>query len=121
MLTQDVALRRPADVSLKDNILGSSRPLLLGSLLKLYDVFEPYYSKTFERLVIYSVPKLLVKAMNAMLTFVKVHTRKKFVVINNSNLVCRELGWDVSEIHKCGGANGCMNRHAHCSSSFVFE
>ncbi|KAL3809287.1 hypothetical protein ACHAXA_001664, partial [Cyclostephanos tholiformis] len=70
------------NISLKDSILGSLCPLLSESLLKLYGVFKLNYPKTLKRLVVYPVPKLLVKAMNAMLTFVNVHMRKKFVVNN---------------------------------------
>ncbi len=81
----------------------------MESLLKFYGVFKLNYPKTLKRLVVYPVPKLLVKAMNAMLTFINMHTRKKFVVNNYLNLVSRELGWDVSKIDECGGVNGCMN------------
>ena len=55
--------------------------------------------------MIYLVSKLLVKAVNAMLSFVNEHTRKKFVITDDLDVVCDELGWDVSEIRSGPGPN----------------
>ena len=100
------------------SIKGGLRP---GPLRKLYETFEPNYPETLERMVIYPVPKLLVKAVNAMLSFVNEHTRKKFVITDDLDVVCDELGWDVNEIARCRGVNGYMNEHMHRGSSFVFD
>jgi hypothetical protein len=100
------------------SIKGGLRP---GPLRKLYETFEPNYPETLERMVIYPVPKLLVKAVNAMLSFVNEHTRKKFVITDDLDVVCDELGWDVNEIARCRGVNGYMNEHVHRGSSFVFD
>ncbi|KAL3815372.1 hypothetical protein ACHAXA_000759 [Cyclostephanos tholiformis] len=97
---------------------GGFRP---GTIRKLYETFEPNYPETLERMVIYPVPKLLVKAVNAMLSFINEHTREKFVITDDLDVVCKELGWNINEIEECGGVNGYMNRHMHRGSSFVFD
>ena len=98
------------------------RGLQPGVLRKLYGTFEPNYPETLERMVLYPVPRLMVRAVNAMLSFVNEHTREKFVITDDLDLVCRELGWDASEVGSCaGGVNGYMKKHLHHGSSFVFD
>jgi hypothetical protein len=93
-----------------------------GVLRKLYGTFEPNYPETLERMVLYPVPRLMVRAVNAMLSFVNEHTREKFVITDDLDLVCRELGWDANEVGSCeGGVNGYMKKHLRHGSSFVFD
>ena len=93
-----------------------------GVLRKLYATFEPNYPETLERMVLYPVPRLMVRAVNAMLSFVNEHTREKFVITDDLDLVCRELGWDAVEVGGCeGGVNGYMKKHLRHGSSFVFD
>lgn len=39
------------------------------------------------------MPKLMVRAVNDMLSFVNEHTRNKFILTDDINLVCNVLGW----------------------------
>ena len=66
--------------------------------------------------------RLMVRADNAMLSFVNERTQEKFVITDDWALACRELGWDANEVGSCaGGVNGYMKKHLHHGSSFVFD
>ena len=67
------------------------------------------------------VPRIMVRAVNAMLSFVNEHTRKKFVITDDLQLVCKELGWNLKEIEGCGGVNGYMKKHLKHGLSFGFD
>ncbi|KAL7529209.1 hypothetical protein ACHAWF_002879 [Thalassiosira exigua] len=58
-------------------------------LRRLYATFEPNYPETLERMVLYPVPRIMVRAVNAMLSFVNEHTRKKFVITDDLFVVCK--------------------------------
>ena len=104
-------------VSLRDGLLRTP-----GVLKKLYEIFEPNYPETLDKMILYPVPKLMVRAVNAMLSFVNEHTRKKFVLTDDINLVCNVLGWDKNEIDRCGGTvNGYMKEHIKHGASFAFD
>lgn len=90
-------------------------------LKKLYRTFEPNYPETLEKMVMYPVPKALVSVVNAMLSFVNEHTRKKFVITDDLFVVCKELGWNLKEIETCGGVRSYMKKHLKHGLSFVFE
>ena len=90
-------------------------------LKKLYRTFEPNYPETLERMVLYPVPKALVSVVNAMLSFVNEHTRKKFVITDDLFVVCKELGWNLKEIETCGGVRSYMKKHLKHGLSFVFD
>ena len=91
-------------------------------LKKLYRVFEPNYPETLERMVMYPVPKALVSVVNAMLSFVNVHTRKKIVITDDLVVVCKELGWNLKEIEEEGGVRNYMRKHLMQNGrSFVFD
>ena len=93
-----------------------------GVLKKLYATFEPNYPETLEKMVLYPVPRIMVRAVNAMLSFVNEHTRKKFIITDDLVLVCKELGWNLKEIETCGGSvNGYMKKHLKHGLSFVFD
>merc|ERR1719491_626854 len=87
------------------------RPHIFGVLKKVYATFEPNYPETLEKMVLYPVPSKLVRVVNAMLSFVNEHTRKKFVITDDLCLVCKELGWNLKEIEEEGGVNGYMKKH----------
>eukprot|EP00585_Thalassiosira_rotula_P001099 CAMPEP_0196163060 /NCGR_PEP_ID=MMETSP0910-20130528/48151_1 /TAXON_ID=49265 /ORGANISM="Thalassiosira rotula, Strain GSO102" /LENGTH=390 /DNA_ID=CAMNT_0041428019 /DNA_START=63 /DNA_END=1233 /DNA_ORIENTATION=- len=82
-----------------------------GVLKKLYATFEPNYPETLEKMVLYPVPRIMVRAVNAMLSFVNEHTRKKFIITDDLFLVCKELGWNLKEIETCGSVNSYMKKH----------
>ncbi|KAL7526706.1 hypothetical protein ACHAXR_001609, partial [Thalassiosira sp. AJA248-18] len=92
-----------------------------GVLKKLYATFEPNYPETLEKMVLYPVPRIMVRAVNAMLSFVNEHTRKKFIITDDLQLVCKELGWCLKEIETCGSVNGYMKKHLKHGLSFVFD
>ena len=92
-----------------------------GVLKKLYATFEPNYPETLEKMVLYPVPRIMVRAVNAMLSFVNEHTRKKFIITDDLVLVCKELGWNLKEIETCGSINGYMKKHLKHGLSFVFD
>lgn len=92
-----------------------------GVLKKLYATFEPNYPETLEKMVLYPVPRIMVRAVNAMLSFVNEHTRKKFIITDDLHLVCKELGWCWKEIESCGSVNGYMKKHLKHGLSFVFD
>lgn len=92
-----------------------------GVLKKLYATFEPNYPETLEKMVLYPVPKIMVRVVNAMLSFVNEHTRKKFIITDDLVLVCKELGWNLKEIETCGSVNGYMKKHLKHGLSFVFD
>ena len=90
-------------------------------LKKLYRTFEPNYPETLEKMVMYPVPKKLVTVVNAMLSFVNEHTRKKFVITDGLFVVCKELGWNLKEIENCGGVRSYMKKNLKHGLSFVFD
>mmetsp|Transcript_24322 Transcript_24322/g.50937 ORF Transcript_24322/g.50937 Transcript_24322/m.50937 type:complete len:410 (-) Transcript_24322:70-1299(-) len=92
-----------------------------GVLKKLYATFEPNYPETLEKMVLYPVPRIMVRAVNAMLSFVNEHTRKKFIITDDLFLVCKELGWNLKEIETCGSVNSYMKKHLQHGLSFVFD
>jgi len=92
-----------------------------GALKRLYATFEPNYPETLHRMVLYPVPRIMVRAVNAMLGFVNEHTRKKFVITDDLQVVCKELGWNLKEIETCGSVNGYMKKHLKHGLSFVFD
>lgn len=92
-----------------------------GILKKLYDTFEPNYPETLQKMVLYPVPRLMVRIVDAMLSFVNEHTRKKFIITDDLGLVCKELGWNWKEIQEVGSVNGYMKKHLRHGLSFVFD
>jgi len=92
-----------------------------GVLRKLYATFEPNYPETLEKMVLYPVPKVMTRVVNTMLSFVNEYTRKKFVITDDLQLVCKELGWNLKEIEACGSVNEYMKKHLKHGLSFVFD
>lgn len=122
LLSKSVDPRRPKTSQFVD-LTGVSikQGLQAGILKQLYATFEPNYPETLEKMVLYPVPKIMVRAVNAMLSFVNAHTRKKFIITDDLQLVCKELGWCLKEIEACGSVNGYMRKHLKHGLSFVFD
>ena len=45
--------------------------------------------ETLKKMVLYPVQRIMVRAVNAMLSFVNEHTRKKFIITDDLFLVCK--------------------------------
>jgi hypothetical protein len=45
------------------------------------------------------------------LSFVNEDTRRKFVLTDDLNVLCKELGFDKAEIGKCGGVSKFVEMH----------
>lgn len=56
-----------------------------------------------------------------MLSFVNEKTQKKFLITNNLDQVCQELGWNKEEVEDCGGVTEFMHKHEKAGSSMLFE
>ena len=97
-------------------------------------------------MVLYPVPRLMARVVNAMLSFVNKHTRDKFIITDDLVLVCKgkfnmlcflvrcvhtstfplnysisakELGWNLQEIETSGSVNAYMEKHV--KHSFVLD
>jgi hypothetical protein len=77
-----------------------TRGLNAGLFRKIYAVFEPNYPETLHKMVMYPVSRVVRKTANLLLNFVNRKTREKFVITDDLNVVCRELGWDKSEVEE---------------------
>jgi len=47
----------------------------------------------------------------ALLSFVNENTKKKFLITNDLEKVCAELGWDKAAVDECGGVTEFMHQH----------
>ena len=47
----------------------------------------------------------------ALLSFVNENTKKKFLITNDLEKVCAELGWNQTEVEECGGVTEFMHQH----------
>mmetsp|Transcript_32552 Transcript_32552/g.47819 ORF Transcript_32552/g.47819 Transcript_32552/m.47819 type:complete len:385 (+) Transcript_32552:153-1307(+) len=80
-------------------------------LKQVYGAFEPNYPETLSKMVMYPVSKMVASTASMMLNFVNENTRKKFIITDNLEKVCQELGWDKKEVDECGGITQFMHRH----------
>jgi NAD-dependent SIR2 family protein deacetylase len=55
-----------------------------------------------------------------LLSFVNEQTQKKFVITDNLDTVCEELGWDKAEVEECGGVTEFMHKHEKAGESLIF-
>jgi hypothetical protein len=55
-----------------------------------------------------------------LLSFVNEQTQKKFVITDNLDIVCQELGWDKAEVEECGGVTEFMHKHEKAGDSLIF-
>lgn len=90
-------------------------------LRKIYNVFEPNYPETLYRMVMYPVTSMMATTAKTMLSFVNEKTQKKFLITNDLDKVCTELGWNKAEVEECGGVTDFMNKHEKAGTSMIFD
>jgi hypothetical protein len=91
-------------------------------LKKVYATFEPNYPETLYRMVLYPVSRAVASATNVMLGFVNETTRAKFVITDDLQKVCEELGWSKAEVEQCGGVTEFMHKHEKSAGeSFIVD
>jgi hypothetical protein len=56
-----------------------------------------------------------------LLSFVNEQTQKKFIITDNLDIVCQELGWDKAEVEECGGVTEFMHKHEKAGDSLIFD
>jgi hypothetical protein len=56
-----------------------------------------------------------------MLSFVNERTQKKFLITNDLAAVCKDLGWNQSEIEDCGGMTEFMHKHEKAGTSMIMD
>ena len=56
-----------------------------------------------------------------LLSFVNEKTKKKFLITNQMDAVCKELGWDKAEVEECGGVTEFMHKHEKAGDTLLFE
>lgn len=88
---------------------------------KIYDVFEPNYPETLNKMVMFPVSTMLSTTARTLLTFVNEKTQKKFIFSSDLSQVCEELGWNQQEVEECGGVTEFMHKHEKSGSDFILE
>lgn len=94
--------------------------LRLDILKKVYAAFEPNYPETLHKMVMYPVSKVTRQLARGLLSFVNENTKKKFVITDDLDTVCTELGWDKAEVEACGGVTNFMHKHEKHGSTMIF-
>jgi CRAL/TRIO domain len=56
-----------------------------------------------------------------LLSFVNEKTKKKFLITNQLDAVCTELGWDRAEVEECGGVTEFMHKHETASDTLLLS
>ncbi len=56
-----------------------------------------------------------------LLSFVNKNTRDKFIITDDLDLVCKELGWDKAEVEKCGGVTQFMHKHEKNTDGLILS
>jgi len=114
--------RRPKSYQLIDltgvTISGGLRSDILRDI---YNVFEPNYPETLDKMVMYPVPKLAQNTAKLILNFVNENTREKFVMTDHLNVVCHELGWDYHEVQSLGSIENYIQKHSRAAANMVFD
>lgn len=95
--------------------------LRVDALKEIYKVFEPNYPETLFKMVLYPVNRIVAMTTGKLLSFVNENTRKKFLITNNLQEVCEELGWDQAEVEECGGITDFMHRHEKAGNSMIYD
>ena len=90
-------------------------------LRKIYGVFEPNYPETLHRMVMYPVSRFMSKTSSVLLSFVNENTASKFVVTDDIDVVCKELGWSRDEVDTCGGVSGFVAKHTKPADELIIE
>lgn len=120
------------------------------TLKRIYKIFEPNYPETLFKMVMYPVSNMVVSSSDcelrsdennsfsvdplfkrfvlfhqgltarSLLSFVNEKTQSKFLITNQMEKVCEELGWDQREVDECGGVTEYMHKHEKLGDSFLF-
>ena len=98
-----------------------SSGLRVDILKQVYAAFEPNYPETLHKMVMYPVSSFTRKTASVLLSFVNENTQKKFVITDDLDMVCMELGWDKGEVEGAGGVTEFMQRHEKHNDAFVVE
>jgi len=96
-----------------------TRGLNAGLLRKIYAVFEPNYPETLHKMVMYPVSRVVRKTANVLLGFVNQKTREKFVITDDLSVVCKELGWDKTEVEECGDIMQFMQKYQKDDNNLI--
>lgn len=90
-------------------------------LKHIYNVFEPNYPETLNKMVMYPVSNVLAKTARTLLNFVNETTQRKFVITSSLQVVCEELNWDIHEVEACGGVTEFMHKHETAGNDLILE
>lgn len=90
-------------------------------LQKIYNVFEPNYPETLNKMVMYPVSNVLAKTARTLLNFVNETTQRKFVITSSLQVVCDELEWDIHEVEACGGVTEFMHKYESAGNDLILE
>jgi len=80
-------------------------------LKEIHSIFEPNFPETLEKMVIYPVPRNLRKTISALFNFVTKSTVEKFVLTEDLDAVCSELGWYRPMVNQHGGLSLYLKKH----------
>jgi len=56
-----------------------------------------------------------------LLSFVNKRTRDKFIITDDLEVVCKELGWNKGEVESCGGVTKFMLQHEKNTDSLILD
>jgi len=108
-------------IDLSDATRSITSGLRVTILRQIYAVFEPNYPETLEKMIMYPVSKLVRRTTSMLLSFVNKKTRDKFIITDDLDVVCKELGWNKTEIEKCGGVTEFMHQHEKNTDEFILD
>mmetsp|Transcript_4374 Transcript_4374/g.8521 ORF Transcript_4374/g.8521 Transcript_4374/m.8521 type:complete len:374 (+) Transcript_4374:231-1352(+) len=97
-----------------------SSGLRVDILKQVYAAFEPNYPETLHKMVMYPVSSMVKKTAGMLLSFVNENTQKKFVITDDLDIVCKELGWDKADVEACGGVTEFMHKHEKHGNTLIF-
>mmetsp|Transcript_2171 Transcript_2171/g.6322 ORF Transcript_2171/g.6322 Transcript_2171/m.6322 type:complete len:380 (+) Transcript_2171:77-1216(+) len=98
-----------------------SSGLRVDILKQVYAAFEPNYPETLHKMILYPVSALVKKTAGMLLSFVNENTQKKFVITDDLDVVCKNLGWDKADVESCGGITEFMHKHEKHGESLVMD
>ena len=89
---------RLAKVSQIIDLGGMGLNLNTAILKRVYKVFEANYPECLDKFILFPVGRFMATAAYGLLSFVNEKTRAKFVLTNDLDVVCAELGLDRAEL-----------------------
>ena len=98
-----------------------SSGLRVDILKQVYACFEPNYPETLHKMVMYPVSTMVKKTAGMLLSFVNENTQKKFVITDDLDVVCKELGWNKDDVLQVGGVTDFMHKHEKHGETLIFE